>query len=141
MNETDLRDSDIQHPDLRRLFGYWRDRAGDNPLPARADLDPVDFFYLITRVALVEIIETVPATFRWRVCGSWYREEFGIEGTGMMVEDWPFIDQREAWLTAYRNVRIERRPRSDFTTIGGMIGFFDSNSCFCRFPKISGGFP
>jgi hypothetical protein len=90
----------IRAPALRRLHGYWDARRGARRFPARADLDPVDFPYILGRVTLVEVHEN-PRRYRWRLVGTWWRERFGLEGTGMWADEWPFPDQRAAVLRAY----------------------------------------
>ena len=38
------------HPSTERLIDYWRDRKGDAPTPARADINPGDFTDLLPQV-------------------------------------------------------------------------------------------
>lgn len=38
------------HPSTELLIDYWRDRKGDAPAPARADIDPGDFRDLLPQV-------------------------------------------------------------------------------------------
>jgi hypothetical protein len=94
---------------LRRLLAYWEKCRAGREMPRRADIDPIDFAYLLGNVALVEIHDD-PRVYRWRLVGTWWREKFGVEATGMWVDEWPFEKQRQAVRTAYDRVVAARRP-------------------------------
>ncbi len=94
---------------LRRLYAYWDERRAGRAMPKRADIDPFDFPGLLSQVALVEILDD-PRVYRWRVVGTWWREKFGVEATGMWVDDWPFAAQRKAVRRAYDIVARNRAP-------------------------------
>ena len=101
--------SEIREPRLRRLHDYWAQRRGARRFPARADLDPVDFPYLLGQVTLVDV-HAESRRYRWRLVGTWWREKFGLEGTGMWVDEWPFPDQRAAVLRSYDLVMAAGHP-------------------------------
>jgi hypothetical protein len=103
-SEEDLTDSD-----LRRVLRYWQSLRSERGIPSRSDIDPLDIPYILGRLSLIEVVG-VPPRFRWRLAGSWFRERFGKEATGMMVEDWPDVDQRELLLHTYRRVVADRAP-------------------------------
>ncbi len=98
-----------RHPDLVRLLGYWRDRCGGRDFPRRADIDPLDFAYMLDRVALTEIHED-PRRYRLRVVGSWWARLVGFESTGMWLHDWPHANQRQLSIDAYEALVAARRP-------------------------------
>ncbi len=60
-------------------------------------------------MALVEILDD-PRVYRWRVVGTWWRDRFGVEVTGMWVDDWPFAAQRRAVRRAYDMVAARKAP-------------------------------
>jgi len=99
----------IRDRHLRRFHDYWESRRGAGRLPARGDLDPVDFPYVLGRVTLVEVHEN-PRRYRWRLVGTWWREKFGIEGTGLWADEWPFPDQRAAVHKAYDRAVAAAHP-------------------------------
>lgn len=109
MATTPLDPATIGDARLRRLFAYWQEKRAGREFPRRADIDPVDFAYLLGQIALVEILDD-PRVYRWRLVGMWWREKFGIEATGTWVDDWPFEDQRRAARSTYDRVVAERRP-------------------------------
>src|SRR5262245_15107815 len=43
-----------RHPDLQRLLAYWRRQCGSRLFPRRGDIDPVDFSFMLERIALTE---------------------------------------------------------------------------------------
>ena len=98
-----------QHPDLRRLLDYWRSRCGARAFPRRADIDPVDFAFMLERVALTEIHEN-PRRYRLRVVGTWWANLLGFESTGMWMENWPHANQRQISIDSYEALIAARRP-------------------------------
>ena len=40
---------------LRRLFAYWLEKRGDRLFPAKAEIDPVEFSYILGYVTLVDV--------------------------------------------------------------------------------------
>lgn len=97
------------HPDLQRLLTYWRDRCGNRSFPRRSDIDPVDFSFMLERIALTEIHED-PRRYRLRVVGSWWHRTAGMELTGTWIEDLPGVNQRRISIEAYERMIVARRP-------------------------------
>lgn len=108
----DGRDGHVQprHPDLQRLLAYWHRRCDGRAFPRRADIDPVDFSFMLERVALTEVHEGA-RRFRLRVVGSWWAALVGFESTGMWMEDWPHANQRQLSIDAYDKLIAARRPQ------------------------------
>ncbi|MBL9034673.1 MAG: PAS domain-containing protein [Rhodospirillaceae bacterium] len=98
-----------RHADLLRLLAYWQARCNGRAFPRRADIDPLDFAFMLDRVALTEIHEA-PRRYRLRVVGSWWARLVGFESTGMWIEDWPHENQRRISVEAYERLIAARRP-------------------------------
>ena len=98
-----------RHPDLQRLLDYWRRQCGDRAFPRRADIDPLDFAFMLDRVALTEV-HPGERRFRLRVVGSWWTRLVGVEMTGMWLEDWPHANQRQISIDSYERLLAARRP-------------------------------
>jgi hypothetical protein len=98
---ADIKDR-IQDPRLRRFFSYWSERRKGQSLPARRDIDPLDFAYLIGHIVLLDVLRE-PLRFRFRVHGTQLATQFGYDMTGKMAEDVP--------RPADRAVLIERCTR------------------------------
>lgn len=103
-----------QHPDLVRLLAYWQLRCGGRAFPRRADIDPLDFSYMLPRIALTEVHEAgiaeTPRRYRLRVVGSWWHATAGAELTGIWIEDLPLANQRRISIEAYERMIAARRP-------------------------------
>jgi hypothetical protein len=88
------------HRDLRQLLDYWSKQRAGRPFPRREDIDPIDFSYMLSRIALAEVHEidaapvgqprpAVKRSYRFRVVGSWWRDIVGLELTGRWIDDLP----------------------------------------------------
>ena len=76
---------------LRPLFAYWVAACGGKPIPARADVDPVDMpRELLPNIVLVDV-STDPLRFRYRVMGSKVARMLGEDWTGRYVDEIPYI--------------------------------------------------
>lgn len=98
-----------RHPDLQRLLAYWRRQCGARTFPRRGDIDPVDFSFMLDRVALTEVHEG-ERRFRLRLVGSWWQGITGTELTGTWVDDLPGLNQRRISIEAYEHMIAARRP-------------------------------
>ena len=96
-----LRDypSEIKEPRLQRLYSYWLERSGSRRLPARRDIDPVDFPYILAHLMLIDVLRN-PLRFRVLVHGTERvrRSEFDL--TGKLLDELPTPE--------YRKYAIER---------------------------------
>lgn len=92
--EARLRDSaSIQDSRLRRLYDYWLAKRGTRRFPARADIDPLDFPYLLGNIMLLDVVRD-PLRFRVRVHGTEMVMRAGYELTGKFLDDLPISDYR-----------------------------------------------
>lgn len=78
----------IASPRLGRLYGYWEARRGDRPMPSRADIDPLDFTWILGNVSLIDV--GADGDFRWRLDGTNLTVFFGCDMTGRSILDYPF---------------------------------------------------
>jgi hypothetical protein len=70
------------------LFLYWDGKRRGRRWPARGDLDPLDFPYVLGWVALVDV-DREPLRFRYRLMGVLLVERFGFDMTGRSLEEFP----------------------------------------------------
>lgn len=85
----------VQRPRLQRLLQYWEQKRGDRRLPARADLDPLEFAWMLGDVSLVEVHRSEEGLrYRFRLMGSRAVERLGYDITGKWLEDLPSPDYR-----------------------------------------------
>ena len=92
--EARLTDSGhIEDSRLRRLYEYWLAKKGTRRLPGRADIDPLDFPYILGNVMLLDVVHE-PLRFRVRVHGTEMVMRAGYELTGKFLDDLPITDYR-----------------------------------------------
>jgi hypothetical protein len=91
--------SEIAEPRLRRFFSYWLDRKGSRRFPARCDIDPLDFPYLLAHMMLIDVLRE-PLRFWVRVHGTEMVQRAHYDLTRKLIDDLP--------ITGYRNYVIER---------------------------------
>jgi hypothetical protein len=114
---------------IRRFFQYWLDKRGGRKYPARADLDPVDFPYVLGDVVIVEATRSSPGsrwpwTFRYRLVGTKIVQRDGYDLTGRSLEELPEPEYRDrvraTWMEAcetglpvhrVRELLLDRRMR------------------------------
>jgi len=89
--------------DLKRLLQYWNVQRGQRPFPRRRDLDPLDFWYMVDRVSLIEVHEN-PQRYRLRLVGGFWQRLMGFEATGLWLEDWPHPNQRKLTEASYERL-------------------------------------
>jgi hypothetical protein len=73
---------------LRRLFAYWLEKRGDRLFPAKAEIDPVEFPYILGYVTLVDV-EREPRRYRFRLDGSILVSLSGTDYTGRYLDELP----------------------------------------------------
>jgi len=91
------------------LYRYWDERRGVQPMPRRADIDPVDMRAWLARISLIDV-GAGGDSFRYRLVGTEVAELRGFDPTGRSVESvWPAQDA-EIVLAAYRQVVAQKSP-------------------------------
>jgi len=73
---------------LRRLYQYWNEKRGSRRFPARRDIDPLDFAYVLGWVTLVDVTYN-PTRFRFRLYGSELAHRTGLDLTGTYADQHP----------------------------------------------------
>src|SRR5215470_8944929 len=73
---------------LRRLLAYWLEKRGERPFPAKAEIDPVEFPYILGYVTLVDV-EQDPRRYHFRLDGSILVELSGSDYTGRYLDELP----------------------------------------------------
>ena len=71
----------VRNEKLRRLLGYWFSLRKSGPLPAQADIDPVDFAYVLSDVWLCDYLPDSDR-FQYRLMGERVRDRYesGVRG-------------------------------------------------------------
>ncbi|WP_341871563.1 PAS domain-containing protein [Caulobacter radicis] len=79
------------HPSTERLIDYWRNRAGDGRMPARASVDPGDFLDLLPQVF---ILGRGNGRYPFRLAGGFV--------TDLHARDLRGEDQLSMWALSHR---------------------------------------
>lgn len=72
-------------PRLEQAYAYWRAKAGDRPMPSRADIDPTDIPQLLPDVMLVERLDG--GRYRYRLIGTENASAQGVNATGRFLDE------------------------------------------------------
>jgi hypothetical protein len=86
--------SDLHDVRLRDLYDYWSARREGRRWPARRDIDPVEFRYLLGNVILVDVRHD-PVRFRVRLHGDKLARLAGYDLTGKLLDELPVREHRE----------------------------------------------
>src|SRR5262245_66067533 len=75
---------------LRRLLAYWTERCAGRAMPTRADIDPLDFAYILGNVVLLGVERGPPhesLRFRVRLQGTEIVQRLGFDLTGRALDE------------------------------------------------------
>jgi len=84
---------ELVEPRLRRLYAYWCERRQGRRFPARRDLDPLDFRYVLGHVMLIDVLRE-PLRFRFRLHGSEIVNRVRYDLTGKLLDELPDREYR-----------------------------------------------
>jgi hypothetical protein len=111
----------ISDPVQRALYLYWLKQADGRPMPARADLDPLDMPKAALKdMGLITVIDG-GRDFRYRLVGTNNVARMGIDITGRLAGEVYQGEYRDFLLAIYRDA-IERKScilsRGEFNITG-----------------------
>jgi len=101
----------VAHPDLHRLYAYWRAAHRDGRLPGRRDIDPIELRFILGDLILLEVLHD-PLRFRYRLVGSNLTRSLGREMTGRMLDEHPEPTFRRLAAEVYAEVATTAAPLS-----------------------------
>jgi hypothetical protein len=96
-------------PEMRQLYDYWLERAGDNTIPCRADINPCHVPRLLAGISLVDVAEDIEQS-RVRLAGTRLREVYDREITGLAIGALLWGNRRDYWMAAYRRTVESAQP-------------------------------
>jgi hypothetical protein len=99
------------HADLRRLLEYWQAKCGERRFPRRADIDPLDFHFMLNRIALTEVHGDQPRRYRMRLVGTFWRDLSGVELSGTWMDALPTANLRDLTIGFYEAMIAAGKPR------------------------------
>jgi hypothetical protein len=100
-------------PATQVLLDWWLAKRGGRPMPARADLDPIDLKAILPNLLLIDV-QPAPKgrghTFTCRLAGTEIDSRFGVNLKGMTLETSPFGEARAQIQQQYETAVKEVRP-------------------------------
>lgn len=102
-------ETDLAHPELRALFRFWKERAGDRAAPARKDFDALDLKQWLPHLQMVDVLEDF-SDVRYRVIGTWIGEFYGKDDTGKTFAEIGLNDQRHQVLSEFLTAARSMTP-------------------------------
>ena len=105
----------------RDFYSYWDGKRGSRPMPARADLDPIEMKPWLAGLILVDVGAT-SRDLTYRLVGSNMRVLHQRDVTGLSVVDGYFGDSLEAVLENYRLAIEEKVPVFDWSATPSSFG-------------------
>ena len=112
---------EITDPKLIALYDYWDGKRRDRPFPARADLDPLEMKPWLGNLLL---IHRSADRYQYRLYGTQFVAQFGVELTGHSVDELP-DDHARMLRDEYAAVCREGLPRARRYT--AMFDLFAAN--------------
>ena len=109
----------IQHATLQRLYDYWNEKRGARRFPARGDIDPLEFGYLLGWIMLIDVSHD-PIRFRFRVYGSEITSRMGADMTGKDLDEHPHPEFARQVTKAW--TRTVERGEPTCTRFEGWVG-------------------
>ncbi len=107
----------VQNIRLNAVVRYWNQRRGDNIMPSRIQIDPVDIPRLLPIVFIAEVIGN---DVRLRLVGSETTAAYGTEMRGRSIREIELGAFTPAWIEAFDRVIGDPAPSfvSGFFTAG-----------------------
>src|SRR5277367_2064987 len=75
----------IRDPKLRRFHDYWQGKCGGRRMPARRDIDPLEFPYMLGNLMLIDVLAD-PQRFRVRLHGANIVARMNYDMTGKQLD-------------------------------------------------------
>ena len=99
----------IREPKLRRFYDYWHGKRGERRMPARRDIDPLDFPYMLGNLMLIDVLAD-PQRFRVRLHGANIVARMHYDMTGKLLDEVPRPEWRAYILERCRGLAERGEP-------------------------------
>jgi hypothetical protein len=78
----------IRHPVLKRMVAFWDEKRGGREWPLRADFDPLEFWFAVGYVSLIDVHAPASGARRYffRLDGTRQVELFGVDFTNKFLD-------------------------------------------------------
>ncbi|MDY0874184.1 PAS domain-containing protein [Dongia rigui] len=99
----------LQDQRLIRLLAYWQQKCLGRLMPSPADIEPLEFKFILGYVTLVDI-ETAPRRYFFRLDGSILASLSGMDYTGKYLDQLGLPEYCDFVAATYDRVIDGRRP-------------------------------
>ena len=104
----------IRHPILKRVIAYWDGKCGSRDWPSRSDLDPLEFWFAVGYVSLIDVHPAAPSGGRryfFRLDGTRQVELFGVDFTGKYLDERADAESRDVAELSFGAAIDEGKPQ------------------------------
>jgi hypothetical protein len=101
---------------LKGMHVYWDKLRNTRVFPARADIDPVDIKPFLGRIVLFDVLKD-PLRFKFRLVGLEFVNQFGLDPTGKMVDEYPRPESRQFIADMLTSTLAAREPMTIRRTV------------------------
>lgn len=102
---------ELIRPELKSLFRFWKQKAGDRKAPARADFDVPELLPWLPHLMLSDLLND-STDIRFRVIGTWVVEQFGRDDSGKTASGINYAGRSRAILAEYNLVASSMTPHT-----------------------------
>jgi hypothetical protein len=78
--------AELQNPKLIDALAYWKSKCGDNGMPSRSEIDPIEMRPFLNRIILVDV-EKDPQRYIFRLIGTLITSTTGRDVTGQYLDE------------------------------------------------------
>jgi hypothetical protein len=96
-------------PRLHAVLRYWSDKRGDEPMPSRRQIDPLELGPAILPHLMLVDVESGPR-FRYRLFGTAVSEAFGTDPTGQYIDVVMVGQYKDFLLGLYGDLVTMKKP-------------------------------
>ncbi len=101
----------LEAPELRELLEFWHKARDGMPLPCAGTLDPVKIPRHLSQIFLLNVAHD-PLRFEFRIIGEGPTHAFGLNASGMKVEEIEFggLEAGKMMHESYSWIVAQRKP-------------------------------
>ena len=104
-------------PRLHQVYGYWQQKRGTRPMPARRDIEPSDLVGVLPHLMMIDVEEG--PRFRYRLFGTAVVEAFGSDPTGKYIDEVMVGTYKTFLLGLYGDLVASKKPIYSTSIYGG----------------------
>ena len=112
--------AELQNPKLIDALAYWKSKCGDNGMPSRSEIDPIEMKPFLNRIMLVDV-EMNPRRYLFRLIGTLITSTTGRDSTGQYLDE-VYTESQYNLLTVSLDHAVETRTPCRTTGSANYVG-------------------